>query len=106
MRLARLSSLDGAQAAPKGAVQALLDEATLALPLQGIVDLGKEKERLRRELDKVAGEITKLERKLEDASFVSRAPEDVVEEHRERLADSRAAHDKLSQALARLTGAA
>ncbi len=106
MRLARLSALDLANAVAKGAVQVLLDEATLALPLAGIVDLAKEQNRLTRELEKLVGEIGKLEQKLQDASFVSRAPEEVVEESRERLADTKAAREKLAQALTRLSGAA
>jgi len=106
LRLARLSTLDVASAVPKGAVQIVLDDATLALPLADVIDLGQEQARLKREIEKVTGEIGKLEKKLEDASFVSRAPEEVVEESRERLADFTAAREKLSQALTRLAGTA
>jgi len=106
LRLARLSTLDVASAVPKGAVQIVLDDATLALPLADVIDLGQEQARLKREIEKVTGEIGKLEKKLEDASFVSRAPEEVVEESRERLADFTAAREKLSQALTRFAGTA
>jgi valyl-tRNA synthetase len=44
----------------------------------------------------------KLEKKLSNESFVARAPEEVVEENRERLAEERARRDKLAAALERI----
>jgi valyl-tRNA synthetase len=103
-RMARLSSLDRTDdPAPKGAVQAVLDEATVILPLAGIVDLDQERARLTKEIDKLSAEIAKIDQKLNNANFVARAPEDVVEEQRERRADAEAARAKLSDALARLS---
>jgi valyl-tRNA synthetase len=103
-RMARLSSLDRTDdPAPKGAVQAVLDEATVILPLAGIVDLDQERARLTKEIDTLSAEIAKIDQKLNNANFVARAPEDVVEEQRERRADAEAARAKLSDALARLS---
>jgi valyl-tRNA synthetase len=105
-RLARLSSVSTvARAAPKGTVQILVDEATLILPLADVVDLEKEQGRLQKEIARLAGEIDKIEKKLANADFVARAPEEVVEEQRERREEASAARSKLADALERLAGA-
>ena len=85
-----------AKAAPKGAVQIVTKDAILALPLAEIIDLKAEGERLKREIDKVGGEIEKLDQKLADEKFTSRAPEHVVEENRERRAHASAAQKRLA----------
>ena len=54
-----------------------------------LIDLGAERARLTRERDKAAGEARKIGQKLDNADFVRRAPEEVVEENRERLAVTR-----------------
>jgi valyl-tRNA synthetase len=105
-RLARIegvSELSGAL--PKGAVSAVLDEATLILPLAGIIDVAAEKTRLAKEIAKAEGEISKIEKKLGNPGFVAKAPEEVVEENRERLAEYAAQKQKLSEALSRLADA-
>jgi valyl-tRNA synthetase len=102
-RLARLSSIVATQeAAPRDAVQTVLDEATLILPLAGIVDLEQERARLAKDIEKLSGEMAKIDQKLGNPNFVSRAPEEVVEEQRERRAEAEAARAKLAEALARL----
>jgi valyl-tRNA synthetase len=99
-RLARASDvrqLDGEM--PKGSAQLLLDETTVVLPLADAVDVGKERARLTRERDKAAGEARKVAQKLDNADFVRRAPEEVVEENRERLAGAQAEIARLEAAL-------
>ncbi|GJE26975.1 valine--tRNA ligase [Methylobacterium organophilum] len=103
LRLARLSALTFAEAAPKNSVQLLVRGSVAALPLEGIVDLAAEVARLRKEAAKAEGEIAKLDAKLGNADFVARAPEEVVEEQRERRDAEAARLDKLREALARLT---
>ncbi|HZP09203.1 valine--tRNA ligase [Methyloceanibacter sp.] len=104
LRLARLDSLTYGRP-QAGAVQIVLDEATLALPLAGIIDIGAEHKRLKREIDKVGSEIRQLDAKLANEKFVSRAPEHVVEEQRERKVEAEAVVAKLEQALKRLEAA-
>jgi valyl-tRNA synthetase len=101
-RLARIETIDFADAPPEGSVQIVLDEATLAMPLKGVIDIGAESERLKREIDKVGSEIAQLTAKLANEKFVSRAPEHVVEEQRERKSEAEATAVKLEQALKRL----
>ncbi|MGH6792523.1 MAG: valine--tRNA ligase, partial [Methyloceanibacter sp.] len=102
--LARLDTLEFGRP-QAGAVQIVLDEATLALPLAGIIDIDAESKRLKREIDKVGSEIKQLDAKLANEKFVSRAPEHVVEEQRERKSEAEATAAKLEQALKRLEAA-
>ena len=104
LRLARLETIEFG-ASPHGAVQIVLDEAVLALPLAGIIDVDAEQKRLKREIDKVGSEIRQLDAKLGNEKFVSRAPEHVVEEQRERKTEAEATAAKLAQALKRLEAA-
>jgi valyl-tRNA synthetase len=104
LRLARLEKIEFG-ASPHGAVQIVLDEAVLALPLAGIIDIDAESKRLKREIDKVGSEIRQLDAKLANEKFVSRAPEHVVEEQRERKSEAEAVAAKLEQALKRLEAA-
>jgi valyl-tRNA synthetase len=102
-RLARASELKPlAGDMPKGSAQLVLDEATVVLPLAEAIDIGTERVRLTRERDKAAGEARKIGQKLDNAEFVRRAPEEVVEENRERLAAAQADIVRLESALGRL----
>ena len=102
-RMARASevrALDGAL--PKGSAQAVLDEATVVLPLEGIIDTGAERVRLGKERDKAAAEARKFEQKLANADFVKRAPEEVVEDNRARVVAYMAEVARLEAAMARI----
>ncbi len=105
-RLARLSGLETLEGGevPKGAVQIVLDEATAVLPLAAVIDVSKELERLKREMTKADSEIAKFDKKLANAQFLSKAPTAVVEEQKERRAESAQLRDKLAAALGRLAG--
>ncbi|GIX11122.1 MAG: valine--tRNA ligase [Elioraea sp.] len=103
LRLARLSEVGPlAGEAPKGSAQAVLDEATLVLPLADVVDLAAERARLAKEIARHAEELQRLDAKLANPDFVARAAEGVVEESRERRAAAAAAKARLEAALARL----
>jgi valyl-tRNA synthetase len=104
-RLARVSEvkpLTGEM--PKGAAQLILEEATAVLPLADVIDVGAERTRLTRERDKAAGEARKIGQKLENVDFIRRAPEEVVEENRERLTAIRTDVARLEAALQRIEG--
>ncbi|HUA78570.1 MAG TPA: valine--tRNA ligase, partial [Acetobacteraceae bacterium] len=102
-RLARVSEIRALVGAPpRGVAQAVVDEATVILPLAEIVDLAAERARLDRERGKVGREAERLKQKLADQAFVSRAPEEVVEENRERLAAAEAELARLEAALRRI----
>ena len=101
-RLLRVSGVVFVDAAPAGSIPFVVDGATLALPVAEFIDIAAERARLTKEVASLAGEIEKTAKKLGNADFVARAPEEVVEENRERLADAEAAKAKLEAALARL----
>jgi valyl-tRNA synthetase len=103
-KLAQVSQLEIVPelAGDKMAAQAVAGGLALEVPLAGLVDAGAERARLSKEMEKVRREIDGLERKLSNASFVDRAPKDVVEENRRRLADYQGQAEKLAEGLNRL----
>ncbi len=105
-RMARLEYSTSATAAPKGSVTFVLTGATIALPLEGVVDLAVEAARLAKDIARLQSEIAKMDAKLGNADFVRKAPEEVVEEMRERRAEESAKRAKLAAALAQIKGGA
>ena len=86
----------------KASLQIVLGEATYALPVGEVIDLKAEGIRLQKEIKKLEDEVRKIDAKLGNANFVSRAPEEVVEEQRERRAQAEQTRERLSAALKRL----
>ncbi|CAN5567192.1 valine--tRNA ligase [soil metagenome] len=102
-RLARIEGVEAATAAPKAALQLVVGEATYALPVGEVIDLKAEGARLQKEIKKLGDEVVKIDAKLGNAAFVSKAPEEVVEEQRERRAHAEQTRARLSTALERLS---
>ncbi|HQS14097.1 MAG: valine--tRNA ligase [Rhodospirillales bacterium 24-66-33] len=101
-RLARIEGVEAATSAPKASLQIVVGEATYALPVGDVIDLKAESARLQKEIKKLADEVGKIDAKLANAAFVARAPEEVVEEQRERRAQAEQTGARLSAALERL----
>ncbi|WP_309088912.1 valine--tRNA ligase [Phenylobacterium sp.] len=101
-QLLRVAEVRFVDAAPEGAIPYVVDGATLALPVAEFIDLAAERARLSKEVANLASDIERAAKKLSNPDFVSRAPEEVVEENRERLAEAETAKAKLEGALARL----
>ena len=101
-RLARVSSIERAEAAPPGSLELVVRGEAVALPLTGVVDLGAERARLDKEIARVRLEIAKVEAKLGNPDFVARAPEDIIAEHEDRLETFQARLVKLNAARERL----
>jgi valyl-tRNA synthetase len=106
LSLARLSDISEAETAPQGAVPFVIGEATAALAIAEFIDLKAERTRLSKEIAALESDIERTRRKLDNPDFVARAPDEVVEENRERLAEAEAARDQLRAALARLDAVA
>ena len=101
-RLARIEGVEPVASAPKASLQLVVGEATYALPVGDVIDLKAESARLQKEIKKLADEVGKIDSKLGNAAFVSRAPEEVVEEQRERRTQAEQTRTRLSAALERL----
>jgi valyl-tRNA synthetase len=104
-RLARLSEITFAAKPPAGSVQLLVRGEVAAMPLKGVVNLDAERVRLEKELKKVADDIDRVDKKLGNADFMARAPEEVVDEQREKRAEAEDRQSKIKEALDRLKGA-
>ena len=101
-RLARVSEFDFVEAQPAGSASIVVRDTFAALPLVGVVDIAAESARLEKEIARETQEIAKVDAKLANADFLARAPEDVVEENRERREASLQRIEKMRSALARL----
>jgi valyl-tRNA synthetase len=104
-RLARVSEISSAASPPQGAVQLLVRGEVVALPLKGVIDLAAERVRLDKEMAKAEADIKRVDAKLSNENFVARAPEEVVEEEKEKRAEAVARKEKIAAALATLRDA-
>jgi valyl-tRNA synthetase len=104
-RLARISGTINAEKAPNGAIQIIVGSDTFALELQGVIDLADERARLAKEIAKADADIARVDAKLNNANFVARAPEEVVEEEKEKREEALGRKAKIAEALERLKGA-
>jgi valyl-tRNA synthetase len=105
-RLARVAGISSAAAAPAGSVQLVVRGEVAALPLKGVIDLAAERARLAKEMAKAEADIARVDAKLSNANFVARAPEEVVEEEKEKREEALARKAKIAEAMERLQGAA
>ncbi|MGA8498082.1 MAG: valine--tRNA ligase [Xanthobacteraceae bacterium] len=105
-RLARVADISFADAPPQGAVQLVVRGDVAALPLKGVIDLDAERARLAKEMAKCDADIARVDAKLDNPNFVARAPEEVVEEEKEKREEARARKTKIAEALQRLKDSA
>jgi valyl-tRNA synthetase len=103
-RLARIAEISFEDAPPQGAVQLVVRGDVAALPLKGVIDLDAERARLAKEMAKCDADIARVDAKLNNPNFVSRAPEEVVEEEKEKREEALARKAKIAEALQRLKG--
>jgi valyl-tRNA synthetase len=86
----------------KGTLTVRTDLGDLFLPTAGLIDVEAEKARQTKELQKIEADISKVEHKLGNPNFTQKVPANVLEEHRQRLADLMAKRDYVKSALAAL----
>ncbi|GAB4173848.1 MAG: valine--tRNA ligase [Calditrichia bacterium] len=87
MTLAKLSNFDiqEKREKPKGSFSLVTQQAEIFIPLEGVVDIEKEKERLQKEKERLEGLMKGTQKKLENENFVKKAPEHVVKAEKEKL---------------------
>jgi valyl-tRNA synthetase len=101
-RMARLSDISFADRAPEGAVQILVRGEVAALPLKGVIDFAAERARLAKEIAKAEADIKRVDAKLSNEKFVANAPEELVEEEKDKREAALARKAKILEALERL----
>ena len=100
-RLARVTEISFADSAPAGSAQILVRGALAAIPLAGVVDIDAERARLGKEIVRERKDLAAIDAKLGNPDFLARAPEEVVEENRERREATVERIAKIEAALAR-----
>ncbi len=105
-RMARVERLEwgGAHDGAIGASSVLPSGTEAFLPLEGLVDLDRERERVEDEIGRLGGLRQSSAKKLENDQFVTRAPDDVVQKERDKLASAEEQISRLEERLARLQG--
>ena len=101
-KMARIQSFEAITDMPKGAIQIVIGDMTLGLPVADIIDLDKEKARLQKEIQKLEKDIKQIEGKLANENFISKAPEEVIEEQKARKDEAQIVIAKLASALDQL----
>jgi valyl-tRNA synthetase len=105
-RMARVNSIepgDGAAAAKGGAHAVLRSGGEVFIPLEGLIDVDKERDRLSKELARVEGQLRGTEAKLGNEQFVSKAKPEVIAREREKATSLRQQHEQLAEKLEALT---
>jgi valyl-tRNA synthetase len=91
-------------ARPSGSVTLVLSGMEISVPLAGLVDPERERERVGRALRELEAESERLRARLADEEFVRRAPAEVVERDRARAADQEGRRSRLREILDALRG--
>ncbi len=92
-------TIDSAIAKPKASSSAIVGNLEVFVPLAGLIDVDKEKERLQKEITRIEGFLKQVNGKLNNERFVSSAPEQVVQNERNKKRDGEANLEKLTQQL-------
>jgi valyl-tRNA synthetase len=103
-RLAKVSSLQFTQGntRPHAAASAVVGSEEIFVPLEGLIDLEVERSRLKKEINRINGVLNGIRGKLSNASFVEKAPKDVVEKEREKMVSFQKTLEKLEHSLVAL----
>lgn len=100
--LAKLESIEvlAADAQAPLATTQLVDAMEVLVPIAGLIDKDKEIARLNKEIARLDKEVARFEGKLSNETFISKAPAELVEKERVKLAEAQTAQAKLNEKLA------
>ena len=84
-KLARIASLEEVESLPKGSITVTVEGGTFGLPLEGVIDIAAERDRLEKTCAKAEKELGGIEGRLRNPKFVASAPDEVVDEARARV---------------------
>lgn len=103
-RLARVTKTEelAGTGKPKHAASAVVDGGEIFIPLEGLIDLDAEQQRIQKEMARVQSMLDGVQKKLANESFVGKAPKEVVDKEREKLESFRTTLEKLGKNLEQL----
>jgi valyl-tRNA synthetase len=84
---------------PRSVATAVIAGAEIYVPLEGILDLTQERDRLQKEIAKISKDIEVFSKKLSNKNFVDKAPKEVVEKDAAKLEEFKVKREKLEQSL-------
>ena len=87
---------------PKSAATAVAQGVEIFMPLEGIIDFAEEERRLKKEIDKISRELSKVTKKLSNEDFLAKAPEEIIEIEKVKARDLKEKQDKLGKSLIRI----
>ena len=107
LNLARLDSLtvQNSGRRPRSSATAVVNNASIFVDLEGIIDFGKETQRLAKEINKLKTELTAVDKKLANQGFLSKAPADVIDKVKEKQSALLEKQQKLQLNLDRIKAA-
>ena len=89
---------------PDHAASAVIKDAEIFIPLEGLIDLEQERLRLEKELSKVTALLDKTNKKLSNEDFLKRAPKNIIEKEKAKRGDYQKMVEKLNKNLEEITG--
>ena len=95
-RLEEITWLRANASAPESAI-ALVGELNILIPMAGLIDKEAELARLDKEIQKILNDLPRVEGKLSNPTFIDKAPADVIEKEKAKLADLRSTLNNLEQ---------
>ncbi len=98
--LSALELLEGEK--PQRAMAQVISGVEVFLPVEGLIDIDKESQRINKELGKVTKDLEQTEKKLSNSTFLDRAPEDIIDKERQKLEEFSTQKKKLEEVLFKL----
>jgi len=89
-------------AKPSTSASAVVEGSEIFVPLEGLIDLDKERKRIEDEINRLEGFLKSIDKKLDNKQFVQNAPDDVVQRERNKKEDTETSLKKLSEILREL----
>lgn len=100
--LAKVDKISISETVPSDAAVGVIGDLEFYIPLSGLIDRGKEKEKIEKELNRLSGYLQGLNQKLQNEKFLSSAPTEIIAKEKSRQQELQANVDTLQQALAKM----
>jgi valyl-tRNA synthetase len=96
--------IDGNYNPEKTDASAILKDAEIYIPLKGLIDAGKERARIQKEIDKTKSDFDRIDKKLNNENFLNKAPEDIIIKEKSKRDEAKELLKKLEESLSKLSG--